>query len=140
MMTRVALIFLFALTHAEVSAQSIMEMNANACASSDVAGKALNRVYSQILRANAGDKSFVEAFKASQKAWTLFRDANIRAVYPDPDPIHAYGIIHPACLCTLVATMTEERTRELRKRWIIGTDEAEVCAGSSALHPKVQHH
>jgi uncharacterized protein YecT (DUF1311 family) len=116
----------------------MMEINWNACAASEAAEKNLNRVYGQILATNAGDKNFLEAIKAAQIAWRLFRNAHIKAVYPDPDPMHAYGALHAACHCTLLATITQERTNELRKRWIIGTDEEDACAGSSPRHPKVE--
>ena len=136
MKTRLVFGFLFSLVPVQLPAQSMMEINWKACTASEAAEKNLNRVYNQILAAKVGDKNFLEAFKAAQKAWLVFRDAHIKAVYSDPNPMFAYGTLHAACYCLLLDLMTTERTNELRKRWIIGADEEDTCAGSAPLHPK----
>jgi uncharacterized protein YecT (DUF1311 family) len=138
MMNRVAIPFLFAITCSQLSAQSILEMNWDACNSYKAADKVLNQVYNQVLRARVADKNFVDAFKAAERAWLVFRDAHLNAVYPDPDPLVAYGHINPACRCALLEAMTLERTKELRKLWIEGTGEDDACAGSSARNTEVQ--
>ena len=138
MMNRVAIPFLFAITCSQLSAQSILEINWEACNSYQAADKALNQVYNQILRARVADKNFVDAFKAAERAWLVFRDADYKAVYPDPDLLLAYGHLHASCRCSLLEEMTRERTKELRKRWIKGTGEDDACAGSSARHPENQ--
>jgi uncharacterized protein YecT (DUF1311 family) len=56
----------------------------NQCASNGAkaADAELNRVYAKVLAANAQNTVFLEKFKAAQRAWVAFRDAQIAARYP----------------------------------------------------------
>jgi uncharacterized protein YecT (DUF1311 family) len=137
-MKKLVPILFFACALTQLSAQSIMEMNDRNFTFSDTAEKAMGRVYNQILKAHTGDKEFLEAFTSAQKAWNVFRAANIKAVYPAVDPDHQYGRLHPACVCLLHGEMAQARTAELRKRWIIGVEEDDTCRGSCAGYPRVQ--
>lgn len=107
-------------------------MTGDACAAYKKADAELNKVYQQILQKRAKETAFINALKATQRAWIAFRDAELKAVYPDPDPA-AYGSAKPMCDCSVLEGLTQQRTQELRKRWIEGTQEGDVCAGSSPI-------
>ncbi|WP_312238579.1 lysozyme inhibitor LprI family protein [Stenotrophomonas sp.] len=86
----------------------------------------LNRVYAQVLAANAQDKAFLDKLKASQRAWVAFRDAQIAARYPSPAD---YGSVLPMCQSGEYEQLTRDRVEQL-KVWVAGVEEGDVCAGS----------
>ena len=45
--------------------------------------KRLNNIYQTILKEYKEDTTFIKNFKASQKIWIQFRDAEIKMKYPD---------------------------------------------------------
>jgi uncharacterized protein YecT (DUF1311 family) len=137
MIKRLARIVLIAWALPQLPAQSMREINAQACTYSDGLEKTMGQVYSQILKAHAADKDFVIAFTAAQEAWRAFRTANIKAVYPSSNPAE-YGSLHTFCLCNLSGEMAKARTAELRRRWIIGVEEGDVCVGSGVIRPPVK--
>lgn len=100
----------------------------NQCASDSAQGAdaELNRVYAKVLAANAGDKVFVEKFRAAQRAWVAFRDAQIAARYPDPADS---GSVLPMCQSGEYEQLTRDRIKQL-EQWVSGTEEGDVCAGS----------
>ena len=110
-------------------AQSQAEINAQACAGSAAADRELNAVYQAVLRQNAGDKRFTAKFRAAQRAWVAFRDAEMAARYPAEDIQMEYGTMYNYCYCTEVAALTRQRTEALR-RWRDGIAEGDGCSGS----------
>ena len=74
----------------------------------------------------------MKALQESQRAWIAFRDAHVRSVFPDPDP-KTYGSVYPMCRCSVLEQITIDRAKELRRLWIDGVDEGDVCAGSRAV-------
>jgi uncharacterized protein YecT (DUF1311 family) len=112
-------------------AQTQAAMTETACNKLKSAETALNRTYEQVLKVKATDADFVKAFREAQAAWVAFRDAHVRAIYPDPDP-RAYGTVYPMCRCAVLEQMTTQRARELRHLWVDGTEEGDVCTGSCA--------
>jgi len=58
----------------------------NQCANNSAKGAdaELNRIYANVMAANASDTAFLEKFKAAQRAWLVFRDAQIASRYPSP--------------------------------------------------------
>lgn len=113
------------------AAQTQGEMNEQACRNYKSADAELNRVYQKILRDYKADLTFIKKLKNAQRAWLVYRDAELAAVYPDTSP-GVYGSVNPMCRCTELQHLTESRTEELR-RWITGTIEGDVCAGSVRL-------
>lgn len=95
---------------------------------------ALTGVYEQIVKAKATDANFVSAFREAHAAWIAFRDAHLRSILPDPDP-NTYGSANSMCRCGIQEQMTIQRTRELRRLWVTGIDEGDVCTGSCAVKP-----
>lgn len=106
--------------------QSQAGLNQCASNSAQTADAELNRVYAKVLAANAQDKAFIEKFKAAQRAWIVFRDAQIAARYPNPAD---YGSVLPMCQSGEYEQLTRDRIKQLNA-WIVGTEEGDVCAGS----------
>jgi uncharacterized protein YecT (DUF1311 family) len=117
------------------TAQTQLEMNEQACSQYKLADAELNRIYQQILRAYKTDANFIKKFKNAQRAWLIYRDAQLAAIYPDTSP-GAYGSANTMCRCHELRWLTEARTKEL-KRWVEGTVEGDVCAGS-VRHQKLR--
>jgi uncharacterized protein YecT (DUF1311 family) len=107
-------------------------MNEEACNKLNRADAELNRIYQQILAAKATDTDFVKAFQEAHTAWISFRDAHIRSIYPDPDS-RAHGSVYPMCRCMLLEQMTTQRAKEIRRLWVDGVDEGDVCIGSCVI-------
>jgi uncharacterized protein YecT (DUF1311 family) len=89
----------------------------------------MNRVYTAILSKYANDRTFIKKFKAAQRAWLVFRDAEVAANYPDADSGGAIASVTAMCADTTIAELTRQRTREL-KSWLKGPMEGDVCASS----------
>jgi uncharacterized protein YecT (DUF1311 family) len=103
----------------------------NECAARELkaADDELNRVYKEILNRNARDSVFLDRLKAAQRAWLSFRDAELEAIFPDSEKQIAYGSSYPMCYSIWETKFTIQRTQQLR-RWLVGTEEGEVCVGS----------
>ncbi len=43
----------------------------------------LNKVYTDVLREYAKDKTFVAKFRQAQRAWLAFTDAHLESLYPN---------------------------------------------------------
>jgi len=54
-----------------------------------------------------------------------------RSIFPDRDP--KTGSVYPMCRCSVLEQITIDRAKELRRLWIDGVDEGDVCAGSRAV-------
>jgi len=65
-------------------------------------------------------------FEASQRAWSEYRDAQLRL--NDPDQVYGPGnggTVVPMCLCSTAASMTRQRTQELVA--YVHLPEGDVC-------------
>ena len=97
---------------------------------SQQADKELNAVYQAVLKRHTADRVFSEKFKAAQRAWLKWRDAEMEAIYPDSDqPQRRYGSSFSYCRGNQIEAITRERTKQLRK-WADGIEEGELCVGS----------
>jgi uncharacterized protein YecT (DUF1311 family) len=62
-----------------------------------------------------------------QRAWEIYRDGQLKAIYPPTDnDIAEYGSAYPMCLATLKKRLTEGRIRDLKG---LTTTEGDVCHG-----------
>ena len=109
--------------------QSQMELNEQACAAYKKADAEMNKVYRRILSENHADKLFLQKMRAAQRAWLVFRDAHLEALYPAADKRAAYGTVNPMCQCMELEKLTSERVTVLRQ-WVDGIEEGDVCGGS----------
>ncbi|MCE7067410.1 lysozyme inhibitor LprI family protein [Dyadobacter sp. CY326] len=104
---------------------SFGQVNENAYAKAE---KEINSVYQKILQEYTTDKEFIKNLRASQRLWIQFRDAEVKARYPDREPGY-YGSVHSMCVANLKTELTNERIKTLRV-WLAGIEEGDVCAGS----------
>jgi len=109
--------------------QTESRLSQQSCDQLDKADAKMNEAYARILREYANDQEFIAKIKAAQQAWLAFRDAEMEALYPKADKLAAYGTVYPMCHCLELQSLTEDRTKQLR-RWLDGIREGEVCAGS----------
>ncbi len=106
-----------------------MELTIDACEDYKAADLELNSVYQQVLKAHGDDKLFQDALKDAQRAWVKFRDAEMKALYPEPNKRFMYGSVYPMCECGALAKLTRERTATLSE-WLTQQQEGDVCSGS----------
>lgn len=114
-------------------AQSQLDMNVDAGKDYAKADAELNKVYKQIVREYQGQKPFLLKLQAAERAWIVFRDAELEAIFPAANKTDAYGSVYPMCRFQWLTQITKQRTSEL-KRWIRGSEEGDVCCGS--IHNK----
>ena len=108
------------------NAMTQFDMNNCFCAQYQKADAELNRVYRQLLAANEADKVSTEKLKNAQRAWIAFRDAELEAIYPTTDdPRLTYGSVYPMCYCIAQQSLTEERTKQLKR--MLSGKEGDVC-------------
>ena len=119
---------LLLLTTGQIFAQSQTEMNIKACNSAKKSEVRMNKLYQQILKEYQKDKVFIAKFKKAQKAWILYRDAEIEAEYPTR-PGELYGTVKPMCDCQIFESFVLKRIKELEK-WIKGSVCCDVCGPS----------
>lgn len=116
----------FFLSHA--NAQTQLELNQKADRDYQKADKELNDVYRKILKEYKSDVAFIKNIQLAQKAWLKFRDAEIKAKYPDREPGY-YGSIQPLCRSLYLTELTNERIKRLNV-WLTGIEEGDACSGS----------
>src|ERR1700752_4324591 len=76
--------------------QTQTEMNETAYKNYEAVDKELNVTYQKILKEYKTDTAFIRNLKIAQKIWIQFRDAEVKAMYPDREPGY-YGSIQPLC-------------------------------------------
>ena len=114
--------------------QSQTEMNIQASNAYIRADKKLNYIYKKILAEYRSDTVFIKNLKASQRLWVAFRDAQVKARYPEREPGY-YGTMQPICTLSYLEELTNERIRSL-KVWIEGVTDGDGCAGSVKIKVK----
>ena len=114
-----------------VQAQTQANLNDTACREYKQSDAELNRVYRQIQSEYRTDKIFLKKLQLAQRAWLAYRDAQLTALFPSEEP-GTYGSVYPICRCVELNELTNKRTEEW-KRWLAGTSEGDVCAGSLKL-------
>lgn len=108
--------------------QTQSEMNNDAAESYKKADGELNKIYKAILSEYKSDTLFIKNFKASQRIWITFRDAELKMKYPETEPGY-YGSVHPMCVSIYLEKLTSERVKTLQQ-WIDGIEEGDACNGS----------
>jgi uncharacterized protein YecT (DUF1311 family) len=127
-MRQLFFLIVFGMTIPSCFAQTQSEMNKDAYNKYQKADRSLNATYQSILANYKADTAFTRNLKAAQRLWVQFRDAEMKARYPDREPGY-YGSIQPMCWSLYLAELTEERERKL-KIWLTGIDEGDACAGT----------
>ena len=127
-MTRLIFSIIFCWTITFCFGQSQGEMNEDAAKDYQKADKELNNVFQEILKEYKEDTAFIKNLKVAQKIWVQFRDAEMKAKYPDREDGY-YGSVQPMCWYLYKTELTEERSKKL-KVWLTGIEEGDVCSGS----------
>lgn len=92
-------------------------MEMNVCANEE-AGRAdtqLNDIYRKLLLHAASQPREVEKIKAAERAWVVYRDAYIDAMYPAQDKKAEYGSIYPMEVNLLRAKLTRQQVTALQE-------------------------
>ncbi|MEK7990961.1 MAG: lysozyme inhibitor LprI family protein [Thiotrichaceae bacterium] len=107
------------------------QVEINRCAYDDYekADVELNSVYREILATYSDDALFIKKLKAAQRAWMIFRDAHLEALYSEEDKRFAYGSIYPTCSNNDSTKLIKQRIIQLQQ-WLTGVSEGDVCSGS----------
>lgn len=91
----------------------------NACAKDDFekADKELNKTYQALIKKEVNDSLFISKLRLAQKAWLVFRDADIEAQFAcsEPDIRTCYGSMYPMSFLSRKAELTRERTKHLQQ-------------------------
>ena len=110
-------------------ARTTVDMDACAGCELAAADRELNAVYRRVLLKHASDKIFIDKLRMAQRAWLVFRDAELAARYPERNPQMAYGSVYPMCSAGLKSQLIHARISQLRM-WLVGAAEGDVCTGS----------
>jgi len=132
-MTRLFITVLYCLTTSLIWGQTQLEMNEKANKDYQKADKNLNIIYQNILKEYNKDTTFIRNFKNAQRLWIQFRDAEMKAKYPDRESGY-YGSVQPMCWSMYLTDLTNERLTKL-KIWLTGIKEGDVCTGSVKVKP-----
>jgi uncharacterized protein YecT (DUF1311 family) len=96
------------------------QMDLNECA-----GKELKQAEARL--AALLKKLGVDSNSPEEQAWEAYRDAQLKAIYPQvADERAEYGSIYPMCWATLKRKLTESRIRDLK---MLTTTEGDACLG-----------
>ncbi len=109
-------------------AQTQQDMNAQAYNAYMRADSQLNKVYNKILMEYRENKSFTTHLNKAQRAWIVFRDAQVDARFPPEEKVN-YGSVFPLCHSMYLHELTETRINDLNV-WLTGIEEGDVCLGS----------
>jgi uncharacterized protein YecT (DUF1311 family) len=93
------------------------QMEINACAGDEATrtDAELNAVYRKLLAAAGSDTDAVEKIRAAEKAWLIYRDAYLEAMYPAKDKQAEYGSIYPMDVALLTAKLNGRQTQALKE-------------------------
>lgn len=108
--------------------QTQTDMNQDEFATYKNAEKEINTVYQKILKEYSSDTEFIKNLKTAQRLWIQFRDAEIKAKYPNRTQGY-YGSVYPMCVSIYMTQLTNDRVKALRV-WLTGIEEGDACSGS----------
>ena len=131
-MTKLLFSFILCLVMNVCFSQTQFEINQNADIEYRNADKALNAVYQKILKVYKADTEYIKNLKVAQRIWIQFRDAEMKAKYPEREAGY-YGSIHPMCWSIYLKELTEDRINKLQV-WLTGTKEGDSCSGSIKIN------
>lgn len=129
---RLSLVSIALVISTSVVAQTQRDMSQDACRAFQQTDRDLNEVYRRILDEYASQPPFLDRLRASQRAWIVFRDAHVEAIFPEADKLEAYGSAYALCRCAVLADLTARRVNDLRQ-WLTGAKEGDVCRGSMRI-------
>lgn len=82
--------------------------------------------YKKLLNKYSKDTVFVINLKKSQRLWALWRDAEVKAFYPDYEIKDFYGPNQPSCYYNKLKEYNEIRLKQLQK-YIEKVEDGDNC-------------
>lgn len=128
MIKSMSVLVLVMFSYSSMRAQTQLDLNRNAALKYKDATDILDSIYQQIALEYADDVAFIDALQNAQEQWLLFRQAQLKMMYPDREP-GWYGSIQPLCNYDYLTQLTHDRIADLRK-WLTTVDEGDACLGS----------
>ncbi|MGA2846961.1 MAG: lysozyme inhibitor LprI family protein [Candidatus Acidiferrales bacterium] len=100
------------------------QMEMNACASNELARveAQMDDVYNTLLSKTESQPEALAKIKAAQKAWLVYRDAYIAAMYPAKNKQAEYGSMYPMKVSLLRAKLTQKQVAALKELLRKSTD------------------
>jgi len=91
----------------------------NVCAGDDyaVADKKLNKTWKALMTKEKANKAYVKSLRKAQKAWIIFRDLEVAAMFAcDGEDIRVcWGSMYPLLQQTAMTEITVARTKRLQQ-------------------------
>jgi uncharacterized protein YecT (DUF1311 family) len=89
----------------------------NECASNELARveAQMDDIYNSLLSKTAAQPEALAKIKAAQKAWLVYRDAYIAAMYPAKNKQAEYGSMYPMKVSLLRAKLTQKQVAALKE-------------------------
>ncbi len=114
----------------------------DACASDEAArvDAQLNEVYRELLSQAASQPEAIPKIKAAERAWILYRDAYIEAMYPAKDKQAEYGTVYPMEVDLLRARLSQRQVvalKELLQQYSRAKSSQNGVSDSGAAAPSV---
>jgi uncharacterized protein YecT (DUF1311 family) len=96
----------------------------NECASNELARveAQMDDIYNTLLAKTASQPEALAKIKAAQKAWLVYRDAYIAAMYPAKNKQIEYGSMYPMKVSLLRAKLTQKQVTALKELLRKSTD------------------
>ena len=94
-----------------------VQLELNACASGEAArvDAELNEVYGKLLSQAGSQEGAVAKIKAAERAWIVYRDAYMDAMFPSENKQAEYGSIYPMEADLVRATVTRRQVTALKE-------------------------
>lgn len=87
----------------------------------------LDTLIKQMSTERKGDKKFLNALNANQKAWISYVDTQLVLQFPGKPG--DYGSSYSLCTCSVKADLYKQRYAQLQQ-WVQLQEEGDVCVGS----------
>lgn len=93
------------------------EMREQAAEELATADAELNKLYQELLRKHAGDKTYITNLKDAQRSWLAFVELHIKTVYPikeGENPGMVYGSMYAIDYAVTKAELIKQRIKQLQ--------------------------
>jgi uncharacterized protein YecT (DUF1311 family) len=86
------------------------------CASDELGRKKAEhqKILDELVKAARSDRGALAKVRAMERAWEIYRNAYIEAIYPNPDQPGSYGTMGPTNVNLNLAFITSQHIKELR--------------------------
>lgn len=113
------------------------EMTMEAVADYNETEKMHQQIYDEIIAIYGKDSETVEFLRRSQRAWIAFREAQIRAIWPEIETGERMGTAERMCVPIELEIITRQRIQQLLT-WRNGIEEGDVGSGTRTTPEVIQ--